>query len=118
MYRLTDSYKDKTAEGLWTLIITGLEGKNIVVKSIAGKEYRIITVKEDGIKYQSPDRNNGAPESIRKKDVIDFLNVLLAEEEFHTKSITESIPRSIYRKRSPVFAILLHTKIIEKKIDS
>lgn len=114
MYKITENYIDKKAKNLWDDITTALSGKKIQIESIQKVNYNIINTSNNLIEYQADTRNNKIPEEISKDECIDFLKVLIKEVEFNTSTIKKQIKSSLYQKRSPMFAILLYTGIIEK----
>lgn len=114
MYKISNHYEDKEAKELWVTIINRLKRKEVQIESIRKKKYNIVGVNAEVIIYQSESRNNKEPEEIYKSECIDFLKVLIREKEFNTNSIKKQISSPLYRKRSPMFAILLYTGIIEE----
>lgn len=103
----------KPEKELWKIALNDLKKKKSVF-SIKDKEYKIISVSNLEFGYQAQSRNGGTPESIFKDDFIEFVKSLKKIKIFNTSNKEGVVTGALYRKRSPVFAVLLAAKIIEE----
>lgn len=113
-YQLNTAYVNQSSDEIWTKIIEMLtKDSTKQISSISGKKvYELVTINERQIGYLGDDRNKQEEENIFKDDLIGLLNVLKSQTYFSTSSIKEFIPRTLYRKRSPSFAILKFLQVI------
>lgn len=113
MYTFQKKYENKNLEELWAIISIDLRENNIKeVSSIRGKIYKIEDVTNVGVHYSAESRNGGKIEDLTKTDFINFLMIIKDQTIFNTNTIKMDLPKEIYAKRSPLFAILLALEII------
>ena len=116
MYIFQKKYENKNLEELWAIISIDLRENNIKeVSSIRGKIYKIEYVKNVGAHYSAESRNGGKIEDLTKTDFLNFLTIIKDQTIFNTNTIKMDLPKEIYAKRSPLFAILLALEIITVK---
>lgn len=114
MYQVSKYFRSQTSASVWNEIIKNLAGKPSI-KSILGVEYKLLAVNEHEIKYQVSSRNGGKPETIQRSELDVVFKRLSLLIDFNTDSAKEIFKGArTYRKRSPVFAILLDSGCIEK----
>lgn len=113
-YIFTKENKGLGSTEIWNKIGSNLK-LGAKIKSIKGVEYTIQSVKDDKVGFSATSRNKGENEEIGKDDFLIVIEKLKKEREFNTSSSREYFPSRIYKKRSPLFAILLATHIIELK---
>jgi hypothetical protein len=103
-------YEEKTTEQLIDIIKAKIK-INDSIKSITGIIYKITFVDIQYIHYTGKNRNKGNPEDISLSDIKLVLAILKTLETFNTSSerLKKELPRKIYKKRSPLFAILIAT---------
>lgn len=112
-YQFSKNHSLKPERELWEIAINDLKKKKSIF-SIKGIEYELISVSNLEIGYQAQTRSQGKQESIFKNDFTEFLKSLKKKKIFNTSNIKGEVSGTLYRKRSPVFAILLVAKIIEE----
>ena len=90
--------------------------KTDTIKSISGIIYSITSVNYNSIEFTGKDRNKGLPEEIDYENIEAALIILKSLKVFNTNNtiLKRNIPNKIYKKRSPIFAILLSAKVIIK----
>lgn len=100
---------------LWERIRQGLNN-DVIVKSLDYKIHYIVhEINDIYISYSAPSRNNGAVESISYEDFVKTVSNLFEFETFNTSLAKVAFKGGkIYRKRSPLFAILKSSGIIRK----
>lgn len=78
------------------------------------KTYIIKYVGSSSVKYIGKNRNTTKPEEISFDDIKSTFRTLKTLSTFNTTTeiLKEKIPGNLYRLRTPLFAILLETKII------
>src|SRR5437879_4583256 len=112
-YRFSEACAKVDPVKLWNDIQCGLS-KNVIIKSVReGKLYTIRTVDSNAISYSSPKRSGGQDEQILKSDFIELVRELQKLKLFNSSTAKNSFPSAIYRKRSPIFAILVSATMIE-----
>jgi len=112
-YIINPKYIEKTDEQIIDVIKNEIRVDDNIF-SITGVIYKITFADNQYIKYTGENRNNGNPEDISISNIKDVLVVLKKLKEFNTSNekLKKEIPRKIYKKRSPLFAILLASKVI------
>jgi hypothetical protein len=115
LFRISTNRRKQLPEQLWNFIQNGLS-KNVIIKSThVGVSYIINYVDDQEISFSAGTRNGGNPELIGKSDFLKVVDGLKAVEEFNTSSTKELfLGTKIYRKRSPMFALLHASGIIEE----
>lgn len=114
-YTFTKDSTDLSSNEIWTKTNQSLKNGK-VINSISNIPYSITDISTTSISYTGEDRSNGEPELISKEcfiKVVEGLKKLGTFNSNQSKSIFQQT--KIYRKRSPMFAILLTTSLIEKK---
>ena len=111
MYKINNSFTTENALP-WNQILKTLK-KGSAIFSITGVQYEITGTSETQISYRAPSRNSGKPETISKEDVVTFVRICKNKSRFTTASVKNEIPSPVYRKRSPLFAILLASGVAE-----
>ncbi len=112
-YRFSDASAKIDPEKLWKKIQLGLS-KNVILKSVnQEKLYTIKSIDSNTIFYSSPERSKGREEQIHKSDFVELINRLQKLDSFNSSTTKDLFPSDIYRKRSPIFAILVSATIIE-----
>ncbi len=113
-YKFTQRCIDNSAEEIWQFFMDGLS-KEVTIKSIKEKlHYTVNHINKDEISFSAPTRNNGKPESIPHVDFIKVIQRLKNVNTFNTSTSKELFKQTkIYKKRSPFFALLLSSGIIE-----
>ncbi len=114
-YQFTEKCKHKTAEEMWQFIQNGLS-KDVIIKSIKDRlPYTVNHVTKNEISFTAATRNEGDPEIIPVDDFITVINRLKIANHFNTSSAKEMFRQTnIYKKRSPFFALLISSGVIEK----
>ncbi len=112
-YCLKDDCKNKSGREIWDYIKQALS-KGVVISSIKEKKtYTINYINHESISFSAPTRNNEDAEIINFDDfetVVDRLKLL---GQFNTNTSKESFKgTSLYRKRSPLFALLVGCGVI------
>ena len=106
--------KSKSPSELWKKMTNALSGK-LTVKSINGIVYDLHQIGPHKIEYRAESRSAGEIESIKNEEFEILIGKLLAVDIFNTNTSKQAFRDSkIYRQRSPVFAILLASEVIEK----
>ena len=115
IYQFTDKCSKLDASGIWQLIQNGLT-KDVTIKSIKDKvPYTVNYVHQDVISFSATTRNNAEPEVISRSDFESVINKLKTLKSFNTNTAKECFKGTrMYRKRSPFFALLLSSGVIEK----
>ncbi len=114
-YKFSEKVINKSPKDIWAFIEQGLSN-DVIIKSIKDKiPYTVNYVTKDEISFSAETRNNEEPEVIGFTDFVTVVNRLKELEIFNTSSGKESFKGTkIYRKRSPFFALLLSSNVIEK----
>jgi hypothetical protein len=113
MYRFTVAARSQTPVELWSFIIDKLNAHNDIY-SIKNIKYEIVTYSSESITYRAPTRNGFHPETLPKQNIIDILTALQHAQRFDTANAKAIFNQAnLYKKRSPVFALLLTLKLIE-----
>lgn len=114
-YKFTQKCVGKSALDIWQFIQHGLSN-DVTIRSIKDKlPYIINYVTNDAISFSAPTRNNGKPEVIPYIDFSVVVERIQAFKEFNTSTAKGSfIGTKIYKKRSPFFALLYSSGVIEK----
>jgi hypothetical protein len=114
-YKFSEKVINKSPEDIWAFIEQGLSN-DVIIKSIKDKiPYTVNYVTKDEISFSAETRNNEEPEVIGFNDFVLVIERLKVLEIFNTSSGKESFKGTkIYRKRSPFFALLLSSNVIEK----
>lgn len=113
VYRFSKSASSIEPSKLWLNLKNGLS-QNVIIKSISQEKlYTIKSIDTLTIKYTSPERRGGSEEQIQKEDFNKVIENLRTLKEFNSSSAKGLFPSNIYRKRSPIFALLLSASIIE-----
>ena len=115
-YTFNKAYITKPIDEIVEHINTKLKESNTFTGIGQGKKYTIIRVSPITIYYSGQDRNHGDPEEISIADLKVVLGQLKHLPTFNTNSqlLKDNIPHSLYRKRTPLFAILSHSGIIHE----
>lgn len=89
---------------------------DVTIKSIKDKlPYTINYVTNEAISFSAATRNVGEPEEILYTDFSVVIERLQALKNFNTNTAKESFKGTrIYKKRSPFFALLFSSGVIEK----
>lgn len=113
-YMFTKQCRNLGAEKIWSFLQRGLS-KDVIVKSSQQKiHYTIHEISNEYISFSAPSRNEGEPETIFKEDFIIVVERLQKVGIFNTQTAKELFKGTkIYRKRSPIFSILLSSGVIE-----
>lgn len=112
-YRFSDASAKVDPENMWKNIQVGLS-KNVILKSMnQEKLYTIKSIDSNTIFYSSPERSEGKEEQIHKSDFVELIKRLQKLDLFNSSTAKDLFPSDIYRKRSPIFAILVSATIIE-----
>ncbi len=114
-YKINQKFDDKSIEQIVNFIKAGIS-KNTEIESITGIKYKITSIDTFHIEYIGEYRKNGNPEIIFYADIKNTIKILKELKYFNTanKTLKSEIPNKIYKKRSPLFAILLEANIIAK----
>jgi hypothetical protein len=96
------------------LIKNGLKERDSFEGIGLEKTYIIKYVGSSSVKYIGKERNTTKPEEISFDDIKSTFRTLKSLSVFNTSTeiLKEKIPGSLYRLRTPFFAILLETQII------
>ena len=116
-FTINPKYITKTDDKIIEVIRKEINPGESIYSIKERKEYKIDRITSTYIKYTGKDRNKGKPEDISFENIKILLTTLKILKEFNTNSsiLKEEIPRAIYKKRSPLFAILFAAEIIIKK---
>jgi len=114
-YKINLKFDDESNEQIVNFIKAEIR-KNTEIKSITGIKYEITSVDTFHIEYIGENRNNGNTETISYENIKSVIKILKELKYFNTgnKILKSEIPNNIYKKRSPLFAILLAANIIAK----
>lgn len=114
-YKFSEKVINKSHEEIWAFIQHGLSN-DVIIKSVKDKiPYTVNYVTKDEISFSAESRNNEEPEVIGFTDFVNVVERLKGLEIFNTSSSKEHFKGTkIYRKRSPFFALLLSSNVIEK----
>lgn len=114
-YQFTSKCKGVSAAQIWQFIQNGLS-TNVTIKSIKEQiPYTVNHVTQNQISFSAETRNDGEPEIIYLDDFVTIINRLKDLGQFNTSSAKESFKGTkMYKKRSPMFALLLSSGVIEK----
>lgn len=114
-YMFTNQCQTLDAEKIWSFMQRGLS-RDVIVKSIQQKiHYTIHEITTEYINFSAPSRNEGKAETIFKEDFVIVVERLQKKGIFNTQTAKELFKGTrIYRKRSPLFSILLAASVIEK----
>jgi restriction endonuclease S subunit len=106
---------NQNASTIWRFIQNGLS-KNVTIKSVKDRlPYTVDYVREDVISFSAPTRNNTYSEVINRNDFESVIDKLKNMKSFNTNSAKECFKGTrMYKKRSPFFALLLSSNVIEK----
>lgn len=111
-YTFTQQNKGLASTKSWNEIGARIKS-GAKIKSITGVEYTLQSVSDEKLVFSAASRNKGKSEEISKTDFLMVIEKLKKEKVFNTSSSREYFPSKIYKKRSPLFAILLAASIIE-----
>lgn len=113
-YQFTSRCLNESPEGIWQFIQLGLS-KDVIIKSIKDRlPYTVNYVTKDEISFSAETRNQGEAEIIQLEDFISVINKLKKLKQFNTSTAKDVFKGTkIYRKRSPFFALLLSSSVIE-----
>ena len=113
-YQFTSRCYNKSSEEIWQYIQNGLS-RDVIIKSIKEKlPYTVNHITKQEISFAAATRNSGEPEIIQFQDFNTVISRLKGLNEFNTSSAKELFKGTkIYRKRSPFFALLLSSGVIE-----
>ncbi|MEP7170864.1 MAG: hypothetical protein ABI855_15960 [Bacteroidota bacterium] len=113
-YQFTQKCINNSAEEIWQFFVNGLSN-DVTIKSIKEKlHYTVNYINKEEISFSAATRNDGEPESIPHDDFIKVIQRLKNESHFNTSSAKELFKQTtIYKKRSPFFALLLSSGVIE-----
>lgn len=100
---------------IWNNIKKGLS-QNVEIKSIKDQiPYTIDYITDSEISFSAKSRNKGRPEIITKEDFLKIVSGLRLMEVFNTSTSKAVFKESkIYKKRSPMFALLISSGVIVK----
>jgi len=114
-YTITAKYQSLSIDVVISLIKNQMSERNSI-SSISGVIYEITAVNEGNIVFKTKSRNRGETEIISFENIEIVLDILKGIELFNTSNPTlkMKIPNKVYKKRSPLFAILLATGVIIK----
>jgi len=114
-YQFTAKCSHKNATTIWQFIQNGL-ANDVTIKSIKDKlPYTVNYVTNEAISFSAPTRNNGEAEEIQLVDFTVVIDRLKALEVFNTNTAKACFRGTkIYKKRSPFFALLYSSGVIEK----
>jgi len=114
MYCFTSKCKNKDALAIWKVIQNGLS-KDVTIKSIKERlPYAVNYINADEISFSATTRNAGEPEIIQFEDFQHVIADLKKLDAFNTSIAKECFTGTkIYKKRSPFFALLLSSGVIE-----
>jgi hypothetical protein len=114
-FTINPKYITKTDDRIIEVIKEKLGYKKSIKGTGQGKEYKIKNITSTSIKYSGEDRSGGGIEEISIKSIKESINKLKSLQSFNTNSVKGIIPNDIYRKRTPLFAMLFAAEIIIKK---
>jgi hypothetical protein len=114
-YKFTEKVVNKSPQEMWAFIELGLSN-DVIIKSIKDKiPYTVNYVTKDEINFSAETRNNEESEKIGFNDFVSVIDRLKKLELFNTSSSKELFKGTkIYKKRSPFFALLLSSNVIER----
>lgn len=114
-YQFSAKCKGISANKIWSFIQNGLS-TNVTIRSIKEQvPYTVNHVTQNQISFSAVSRNEGEPEIINLDDFVAIIDCLKVLEQFNTSSAKESFKGpKVYKKRSPFFALLLSSGVIEK----
>lgn len=116
-YKFSEKASKLNPEEVWQFVENGLSN-NVTIKSIGqGKVYTINYINNQEISLSASTRNAGNPEIITKADFLLAMGKLKNFTEFNTSIAKDAFKGGkIYRKRSPIFALLQSSGFIVKCI--
>lgn len=114
-YRFTSKCLHKNAASIWKFIQNGLS-KDVTIKSTKDKlPYTVNYINNEAISFSASTRNNGEPEFILFEDFVTVMNHLKALQIFNTNTAKPCFKGSkMYKKRSPFFALLVSSGVLEQ----
>jgi hypothetical protein len=114
-YQFTAKCNGISANKIWAFIQNGLS-TNVTIKSIKEQiPYNVNHVTQNQISFSAESRNGGEPEIINLDDFVTIIERLKVLKQFNTSSAKEYFKGTrIYKKRSPFFALLLSSGVIER----
>ncbi|MFC1225341.1 hypothetical protein ACFE6N_16145 [Pedobacter sp. BG31] len=109
------TFKNPNPVELWKQFQYGLNS-DVIVKSINEKiHYTVQEINDNYISFSAPSRNKGEIELISQEDFVKTVSKLSAFKTFNTSNAKKAFKGGgLYRKRSPLFAILKSAKIIKE----
>jgi len=113
-YQFSKKSASVTPDQIWSFLQNGLS-KDVIIKSVQHEiPYNIDYIDDEVISFTAESRNDGNPEFIKRVNFEEAVMGLLKETKFNT-SVSADIFRKagLYKKRSPVFALLISAGIIE-----
>jgi hypothetical protein len=115
-YAISLLLKNQSEENMIEKIKTQLGVDGYFTGIGMGKRYEIDRISANAVYYIGKDRSGGNVEEIAIADLKAAISILKSLDVFNTNTqeLKDNIPRSIYRKRSPLFGILFHCGIIVK----
>lgn len=116
-YILSKTTLNESPEDIWTTLLSTLNiGDHFFSVGNSPKRYTITNMSINTISYKGNDRSGGIPEDITKDSFIALVDGLKGMHTFNTDTSKELFKGAkIYKKRSPMFALLLGNKIIERE---
>lgn len=118
-YTFTKQCRTLDAAKIWSFMQRGLS-RDVIVQSIQQKiHYTIHEISNEYIRFSAPSRNDGEPETIFKEDFVIVVERLQKAGIFNTQTAKELFKgkgMQIYKKRSPLFSLLLAASVIEKVV--
>jgi len=96
--------KFSTAEQAWDKATAHLQSTGRIITA-TGIVYNA-WVTQEVISYQAETRSNGVPETIGRSEFISAVKAISRLPRINTSSVKDVVPKSLYRKRSPLIAIL------------
>ena len=116
-YIFTNAVVDQSPSDIWRILVSTLNvGDKFYSIGDPPKIYVIATVTDEVISYKGDDRSGGIPEDIDKTSFDVIVDGLKKMVMFNTNSSKQLFNKAkIYKKRSPMFALLLTNEIIMRK---
>lgn len=113
MANYTFNEKINNPATLWNKIQSGL-ANDVIIKSIQDKiHYNVKIIDNEKLSFTADTRKSGKPEIISKLDFTKVINELKTMDLFNTSSSRHIFKETkIYKKRSPMFALLLSAGVI------
>ncbi|MXV14413.1 hypothetical protein [Hufsiella ginkgonis] len=113
-YKMNASATQLPESRLWDELSRKLAGTKSVT-SVNGIIYKLENINNAEVSYSVESRNGGESEPISKEDFLSAISLLKKMRSFNTSTIKPYFSGPLYKKRSPLFALLLAAGFIDRE---